>query len=74
MPGKKKNKEFTIGQMVKFYVIRFRKWYEGKVEKREEREGLVMYDVRVTKAPANKWGINEVGNLWLVENNLMEAL
>lgn len=69
-----KNRQFEKGQMVKFYVIRFKKWYEGKVEGQEEDGDLKgCYNVRVTKSqgPLAKY---EIGNLWAVDPRLMEVL
>lgn len=69
-----KTKEFKIGQMVKFYVIRFKKWYEGKVESQEEDGDLKgCYNVRVTKS-TGKFAAYEIGHLWAVDPRLMEAL
>lgn len=70
----KQTKKFNIGDKVRFYVKRFRKWYEGKVESLEESGDLKgCYNIRVTKAEG-KFAMYEVGHLWVVEPCLMENL
>lgn len=74
MAKKKETPKFEKGQLVRFYVIRFKKWYEGKVEGQETNEdGLEMYNVRVTNT-TGKYARYEIGNLWGVDPRLMEAL
>jgi len=72
--AKKETPKFVKGQMVKFYVIRFKKWYEGKVEGQEDDGDLKgCYNVRVTKSEG-KFAAFEIGHLWAVDPRLMEAL
>ena len=73
--AKTKNYEFQVGQNVKFYVKRFRKWYEGKVEGQYEEEGDLKgcYHIRVTKAEG-PWAQYEIGHRWLVDPQLIVAL
>lgn len=70
----KEKPKFVEGQMVKFYVKRFRKWYEGKVEG-EIQDGDLKgcYHVRITNT-TGPWAAYEIGNLWAVEPLLIRAL
>lgn len=74
MAKKKETPKFEIGQMVRFYVKRFKKWYEGKVEGQDQDGDLKgCYNVRVTKT-TGKWAAYEVGHLWAVDPRLMKAM
>lgn len=74
MAKTKETPKFEIGQMVRFYVIRFKKWYEGKVEGQDQDGDLKgCYNVRVTKT-TGKWAAYEVGHLWAVDPRLMKAM
>ena len=74
MAKTKETPKFEIGQMVRFYVIRFKKWYEGKVEGQDQEGDLKgCYNVRVTKAEG-RYAYLEIGNLWAVDPLLMEAM
>lgn len=69
-----KTSTFKIGQIVRFYVKRFRKWYEGKVEGREQDGDLKgCYNIRVTKSegPLAQY---EIGNLWAVDPQLIREV
>ena len=59
--------KFTIGQKVKFYVKRFRKWFTGTVEGLDDsltkEVGNTCYNIRTDQ-----------GYLWGVEVSLIKAL
>lgn len=63
----KKTNTFQNGQRVKFYVKRFRKWFEGTVEGEDEsltkEVNTLCYHIRTDR-----------GFLWGVENTLIKAL
>lgn len=58
---------FKVGQKVKFYVVRFRKWFSGTIEGIDESltkdVGNTCYNIRT-----------EQGFLWGVEKDLIKAL